>query len=224
MTVPPSPLFESESHTVWRFTGPLLKSHHYVVHDVSKDVLFAVDSGFGPSESVSLVEYLGRKVVGIYLTHGHFDHAGGAKHFSKALECPIMMHYRDLSTLRKSNFLLKVLGYEHSMQIPEVIAVDSNYADEHVALLDCPGHTPGSVLVKAGDLVFTGDSVFADTIDLIKLPQQSDDDLRSSLMTHLNTLKLSTRLFPGHGSDICGNELLLKNRPLVEFLDMAETI
>lgn len=207
-------LIEDSRYVVWRFKGELLKANHYLVLDKQTDKLFAIDTGFGDSALTEIMNVTGSRLSAIYLTHGHFDHAGGAAHIAERYSCPIFLRSDDLRTLRSSNFLLKVFGYETSMRLPEVELVGENFTNDGVRFLDCPGHTPGSVVIQIGGFLFTGDSVYADRIDEVKLPDQNDMKLYASIRRILSDLVNAERIFPGHGSDIRGADLLSSNSEL----------
>lgn len=215
------PVFESEDATVWEFYGPLLGSKHFLVLDHRYDVTLVIDSGFGASEVVAVAREIGRETVGIYLTHGHFDHSGGASQISRDLKCPVVLNVDDQKTINSSNFLLKILGYSVRMQLPELTSVNGDYSNELVSFVNCPGHTPGSVLIRCGSLVFTGDSVYANRIDAVTLPQQDNDLLRKSLLASLPVVTAAACIFPGHGPNVAGCDLVSRNHDLRTFLGMG---
>ena len=51
----------------------------------------------------------------VILTHGHFDHAGGAAWFQEKYGAPCYLHGADLKTLRSSNFLIMAFRIPFSM-------------------------------------------------------------------------------------------------------------
>ena len=209
---------EDDCHIVWRFEGRLLKANHYLVLDKQREKMFAIDSGFGDSQVNQVVEEMNSYLSAIYLTHGHFDHAGGAAILSDAYKCLTFLKVHDLRIIRSSNFLLKILGHETTMTLPKLELVEDRFSDELVEFLDCPGHTPGSVVIRAGEYLFTGDSVYADRINAVKLPEQDDTALDQSILSILDKLLNAARIFPGHGRDIRGKDLLKENVPLREKL------
>lgn len=209
---------EDDCHIVWRFEGRLLKANHYLVLDKQREKMFAIDSGFGNSQINQVVEEMNSHLSAIYLTHGHFDHAGGAAILSDAYKCPTFLKAHDLRTIRSSNFLLKILGHEATMTLPELKLVEDGFSDELVEFLDCPGHTLGSVVIRVGEFLFTGDSVYADGINAVKLPEQDDTVLGESILRILDKLLGAARIFPGHGRNIRGKDLLKENVPLQEKL------
>lgn len=212
------PVAEDDHHVVWRFEGRLLKANHYLVLDKQKEKMFAIDSGFGDSQVNQVVKEMNSSLSAIYLTHGHFDHSGGAAILSDEFECQTFIKAKDLKTIRSSNFLLKVLGHETSMKLPVLELVEDGFNDELVEFLDCPGHTPGSVVIRVGEFMFTGDSIYADCLNAVKLPEQDDSTLNKSILRILDRLLGAERIFPGHGRNIRGRDLLTENVQLREEL------
>ena len=97
------------------------------------------------------------------------------------------------------------------MKLPTLELVGDDFYDESVEFLDCPGHTPGSVVVRVGEYLFTGDSIYADCLNAVKLPEQDDAVLNESILRILDKLLGSARIFPGHGRNIRGQDLLTEN-------------
>ncbi|HCJ91313.1 MAG TPA: MBL fold metallo-hydrolase, partial [Acidaminococcaceae bacterium] len=66
-------------------------------------------------------------------------------------------------------------------------------------VLATPGHTPGGVCLKCGDVVFCGDTVFAESIGRTDLPGGSYDELLRSIHEKILPLDDDVTLLPGHG-------------------------
>ena len=64
--------------------------------------------------------------------------------------------------------------------------------------LETPGHTPGSVCLKFGDLLLSGDTLFAGSCGRTDFPGGSMAAMRQSLAA-LATLPPETTVVPGHG-------------------------
>ena len=65
-------------------------------------------------------------------------------------------------------------------------------------VLDTPGHTPGSVCLKFGELLLSGDTLFAGSCGRTDFPGGSMAAMRQSLAA-LATLPPETDVIPGHG-------------------------
>ena len=65
-------------------------------------------------------------------------------------------------------------------------------------VLHTPGHTPGSVCLQAGDVLLTGDTLFAGSCGRTDFPGGSWEQMMASL-ARLAALPGNFKVFPGHG-------------------------
>jgi glyoxylase-like metal-dependent hydrolase (beta-lactamase superfamily II) len=66
-----------------------------------------------------------------------------------------------------------------------------------VEVLNTPGHTKGSVTLKVGDVLFTGDTLFRGSMGRTDLPGGSYEQLMKSL-GKLGKLPGDYKVYPGH--------------------------
>ena len=64
-------------------------------------------------------------------------------------------------------------------------------------MLHTPGHTPGSVCFRAGNHLFTGDTLFHGGYGRTDFPGGSPEDMRRSL-ARLAPLEAACAIYPGH--------------------------
>ena len=67
-------------------------------------------------------------------------------------------------------------------------------------VLHTPGHTPGSVCLLAGDVLLSGDTLFAGSCGRTDFPGGSWSQMMDSL-TRLSKLEGDLRVLPGHMED-----------------------
>ena len=145
----------------------------------------------------------GLKATYVLLTHCHFDHVGGVA----ALQA-------DGAKVVCSTEEAKLVGTEADAfglaGIPRVeYRVDQTLSDGETAVLSgveittilTPGHTAGCAcyLVKTdnGEVLFTGDTLFAGSIGRTDLPTGNIKTLRQSLRK-LAALEVDYPIYPGH--------------------------
>jgi len=68
-------------------------------------------------------------------------------------------------------------------------------------VLHTPGHTPGGICLYSRDeaIVFTDDTLFAESIGRTDFPNGSMEQLLKSIREKLFTLPDDTKVYPGHG-------------------------
>jgi len=66
-------------------------------------------------------------------------------------------------------------------------------------VLETPGHTAGSVCYSIGNILFSGDTLFRESIGRTDLPTGSMAEIKKSLTLLMAELPDETVVFPGHG-------------------------
>jgi len=127
-----------------------------------------------------------RPIDVVVLTHGHFDHVGGAW----AVNTPqIVMHRDDLSFVDE---------YFPNHDPIHRFVKDGDEILPGVEVLHLPGHSPGSMVLQVGDALFVGDVLFAGSIGRTDFPGGSMKVMAESLR-RLKDLPGDYDVYPGHG-------------------------
>ena len=143
----------------------------------------------------------GRRIAGILLTHGHFDHIGAVGELMTE-GTRLLIHPLDAPMLsdpeRNAGW-----GLLHA-RITAPPATDSVREGDHLTLagiafevLHTPGHTPGSVCYAAGHDLFTGDTLFRHGWGRTDLPGGSEQEMMRSLRRLIRFSK-DYVIHPGH--------------------------
>lgn len=140
----------------------------------------------------------GRTLIGILLTHAHNDHV----HLIGEFDVPIYIHQDDAHLLFEDQYngyapavhpyKRKNMNFQyvtHQMKIP--------FADHFVEVFHTPGHTKGSVCYLYDMRLFTGDTLFKDSVGRHDLYSGSLTELRKSTIM-LCQMNGNIRVFPGH--------------------------
>lgn len=166
---------------------------------------FYVDPGDEVDQMLDLVSQLSLELTGIVNTHAHMDHICGISRVRDRHDVPIWLHEEDVPLYES----LPVQGQWFGMQYEAAPPVDHHLTDGQELTLGSlsirvhhtPGHSPGHVVLEAGDAVFCGDTVFAGSIGRTDLPGGSHQTLLSSIRTRILPLGDEKRLLPGHGPE-----------------------
>jgi len=206
---------------VWQISNSLVKSNTYVLDVIEQEsYLVVIDPGSNVSELFhEIPEFASRKFC-ILLTHGHFDHVAGIGHFLD-YSSEIFLHKDDAVHIHRNNFYLKAL--DHDFFIPKFPWKHIDEFDSEsfgISVMHCPGHTSGSVVYKINDLVFTGDSLLANSIIAPTVKGNNPKQQINSIQSLLGQFKKETLFLPGHGSPLTFEQLLMVNS---EFAELVRT-
>ena len=145
----------------------------------------------------------GATLEGILLTHGHFDHIVSLDNLRDKIDVPAYIHTEDAVMLTdgKKNAFYELFGRERAYRAADKLLNDGDVislGDEKLTVFHTPGHTHGSVCFISNGVVFTGDTLFADTYGRCDLWNGDEAKMRESLHK-LGMLDRALTIYPGHG-------------------------
>lgn len=192
-----------------RIVGPIGNNCFFLINETIKEG-FLVDPGFEPERIEAMVKKDNARPVAILITHGHFDHINQARTVADALKVPIFAPAGDVSLYKDCHSNLSQMMGEQAVTLrPDRLLKNGEVltlAGVKVHCLSTPGHTPGgmSYYVPQAKLVFTGDTLFYESVGRTDFPGGSMSQLVRSVKDVLFKLPDDTQVLPGHGelSDI----------------------
>jgi len=165
-----------------------------------------VDAGLGAGELINFLKEHKLNPVAVVLTHGHIDHiAGVAALRAEFADIKVYIHKADGKMLTGAEHNLSTLaGVRFSGCSADLFVEDSDTIEQagiKLQVLHTPGHTPGGICLYSTDegIVFTDDTLFADSIGRTDFPKGSMSKLLNSIKEKLFTLPDETKVYPGHG-------------------------
>ena len=211
-----------------RFQFNPIAENTYVVWDESGEAA-VIDAGNStPNEDRTLDDFVaerGLKPVLAINTHGHFDHALGLRHLKQTYDVPFAAHGGDGFLLENAGPSGRIFG----VGVEELPAIDIDlehrdritFGNTTLEIIPTPGHTPGHVCLfePQSRVVFTGDTLFADSIGRTDLPGGDYSWIMKSILEKLLPLGGDVRVYPGHGPDTTIGREASNNPFITEVLD-----
>ena len=173
--------------------GPIGTNCYILEHD---NKIAVIDPGDEAGRILGELKKSDAQVEYILLTHGHYDHTTAVPELHRALpQAKIYIHQADANGAGSRLFPL-------AGQVDDLLLYDEGdtlpLGALTIEVLHTPGHSPGSVTLKAGDVLFTGDTLFAGDCGRTDLRGGSWEEILVSL-GRLGKLEGNYHVLPGHG-------------------------
>lgn len=142
-----------------------LEENCYILTKENKVII--IDPG---AEAEKIKNEISGEVIGIIITHHHFDHVGALNELKKCFNVPIIDY--------QNKIILEPFDYK---------------------IIENPGHTKDSISIYFAyeKIMFCGDFIFQGTIGRTDLPTGSMEKMKNSIKTLL-TYDENITLYPGH--------------------------
>lgn len=183
-------------------TGPL-GVNCYVVIDEETKKAFMVDPGGYKKDVEDYIKNSGADLQYIILTHGHGDHIGGVLDFMKIFPNAKLLALKEEEDMLKNSYAnFSVETYGQPLQLNADILVSDNdtlaVGNMNLKFIATPGHTKGGMCIYVGNVLFSGDTLFAQSIGRTDFPGGSFEEIMDSIKNKLFLLPDETKVFPGH--------------------------
>ena len=165
---------------------------------------FLIDPG---SDFKKIKNYLNdndKKPHFILNTHAHFDHIGAVNELIDYYKIPFYIHENDEEVLLNSDKNMssffqknKLLFNAYNLILGEKVI---DFYNAGIDIYNLPGHTPGSIIIKISDVLFTGDILFKGSVGRTDLPCGNSKKMKESI-EKIKEMDDKLRIMPGHGPD-----------------------
>jgi glyoxylase-like metal-dependent hydrolase (beta-lactamase superfamily II) len=182
--------------------GPLDANCYIVADEIAKEAV-VIDPGGEGADIAAICKQQGFLVKYIINTHGHADHIMGNAALKAATGAELLVHADDQAMLTNPHLsLASYVGQQAEMVPPDRTLVDGeelSMGNLSIKIIHTPGHTPGGISIAVDDCLFTGDTLFSESIGRTDFPGGSFNQLIQSIKTKLFTYPDETHVYPGHG-------------------------
>jgi glyoxylase-like metal-dependent hydrolase (beta-lactamase superfamily II) len=137
----------------------------------------------------------GRRVAGVFCTHGHNDHINAALALRDAVDAPVLLHPADRMLW---DVVYPGVAPDRELHDGDELVV----AGSRLRVVHTPGHSPGGVcLVGPEGHVFGGDTLFKGGPGATGRSYSDFDTIIASIRDRLFALPAGTVVHTGHGDD-----------------------
>ncbi|MCR8613107.1 MAG: MBL fold metallo-hydrolase [Mycoplasma sp.] len=191
---------------IYQIRGGFIHQNTFLISLNNNSII--IDPGLNSKEVIEYFENSKLKPIAILLTHYHFDHSHEINILEKKYNIKTYISNKDFSFLLKDTlsgvFKLEktIIDEKNILFFEEKMKID----DFDLEILETPGHSEGSVCIKWDDNIFTGDTIFYNTIGRTDIPGSDKLKMKKTLELIFNNFKENYHIYPGHGnSDKWGN-------------------
>jgi glyoxylase-like metal-dependent hydrolase (beta-lactamase superfamily II) len=164
-----------------------MDNNAYVIRDTGSNQALLIDAADDPDRLMAEVE--GLDLVGIFTTHGHFDHWQALAPVADATGAPVWLHPGDAEMVPRPA--------DRAAEDGATITVGG----VQLQMIHTPGHTPGSTCLLLGAHLFTGDTLFPGGPGNTFGNAAAFAQIMDSLESRLFILPDQTWVYPGPGDD-----------------------
>lgn len=184
---------------VFKITNSILDENTYFV--VWDNNCLIIDPGFDFDKILTFIDSKKVKVLGILLTHGHFDHIASCKKLQNfGYKIYISKYDKDKCLDNKLNVASSMNMTIECFNPDYLISNEDNlvFNGLNVKVLHTPGHSKGGLSFVIENHLFSGDTLFEHGYGRYDLQDGNFRELISSLKVLLKYVKQGFILHPGH--------------------------
>ena len=181
----------------------LFQENCYIIGSRRTGEAICVDPGDEVGEIRALARDMGVRITKIVCSHGHLDHLMAVRELKESTGAPFLLHRADVPLARSMpESALRMLGrVEPPCPDPDAFIDDGDDLEIpgiSLRAIHTPGHTPGSICLYGGGMLFSGDTLFRGSIGRTDLPGGDFSQIMTSIMGRLLDLPPETIVRPGH--------------------------
>jgi glyoxylase-like metal-dependent hydrolase (beta-lactamase superfamily II) len=186
-------------------TGGIAVTNCFVIADETAKVAVLFDApDHTTAELLDEVARRGWRLIGLWLTHGHFDHIADHQVVTDRFpDAKVLIHALDEMKLKQPKsamfdlpFTIPARSADQLIENGHKLMIGSLQAD----VLHTPGHSPGHVMFHFQEqkVLVGGDLIIGGSVGRTDLPDSNPVQLCASIR-QIMSLPDETQLLPGHG-------------------------
>lgn len=179
-----------------------LEANCFIVSDEKTKEAIIIDPGDDDEEIMDVVKENNLKVKYIVCTHAHFDHVGAVADVKTKTNALICIHKDEVEVYKRAGDFAAFWGFKiKPLPEPDMLLNEGDviaFGNLNLKVLHTPGHSPGGMCLYGGNVIFTGDTLFAGSVGRTDLPGGNINELKKSF-SKLMCFPPDTKVYAGHG-------------------------
>jgi glyoxylase-like metal-dependent hydrolase (beta-lactamase superfamily II) len=181
-----------------------LGTNCYILGDTERGKCAIIDPADNVGRILQESQNMGLEIECILITHAHFDHILALDTLCEKTGAPVYIGKGDKAALKFPELNLSAYMGERFAFSKETIGLSGGdeipFGKSFIKVVETPGHTEGGVcyICDEAKCIFTGDTVFAESIGRYDFPGGDYSQIIDSLNRILN-YPPEYILYPGHG-------------------------
>lgn len=194
----------SESYKVKHFIAQiprefyLFQANIYVLYNGESGNCVIIDPGIRNEDLEAFIKNNNLAVKAILNTHGHYDHAGANGYYRSLYGCDVYGNLKD-------EYLYVKIPDENRPSKNITEDCELVFDDITIKVITTPGHSAGSICFLTGSMLFSGDTLFRESIGRTWDTEEGSVEenmnrLVNNIKERLLVLPPDTPVYPGHES------------------------
>ncbi|MCS4471893.1 MBL fold metallo-hydrolase [Clostridium botulinum] len=166
---------------------------------IDQDKCAIIDPGGDPEDIIKIIEDNNLIPKFILLTHGHIDHVGGVEAIKDEYNIPFYINRKDEDLIKEAEYIFGNFGKYKNADEYLVEGKEFQLGNLKIKAIETPGHSPGGMSFLVNNVIFTGDTLFRESIGRSDFIGGSHNTLINSIQSKITVLDSDIYVLPGHG-------------------------
>ncbi|APQ95931.1 MBL fold metallo-hydrolase [Clostridium botulinum] len=166
---------------------------------IDQDKCAIIDPGGDPEDIINIIEDNNLIPKFILLTHGHIDHVGGVEAIKDEYNIPFYINRKDEDLIKEAEYIFGNFGKYKNADEYLVEGKEFQLGNLKIKAIETPGHSPGGMSFLVNNVIFTGDTLFRESIGRSDFIGGSHNTLINSIQSKIIVLDPDIYVLPGHG-------------------------
>ena len=180
----------------------MIQTNCYLIEDEATGKRAVIDPGDHSDALIAEIDKRGGTLDYLLLTHGHYDHVIGAAELCDRYHPVVCAAEEEMELLRSGicnrssvhNIRINAFNVDRLLHDGDVIEL----GESRITFILTPGQTAGSGCYLVDDCIFSGDTIFCESIGRTDFETSSPRDMVKSV-ARIKALDGDRAIYPGHG-------------------------